>query len=134
MKNKAQKMNRATLLKAGGTAALAAVLAGAMESNAEACCFPIDLSYGDDLPNMTAGTVQNTSARKKKKTGATEFTAVRIWAPKPGGGGPAQPTTPWILLFTAAEASVSGIDENGNHHGNSGKPRPLGGQIWVYVK
>lgn len=133
MKNTTPKIDRATLLKGGGTAALAAVLAGTLEGRAEACCFPIDLSYGDNLTSLAATPIENTSARKRK-TGATEFTAVRIWAPKPGGGGPAQPTSPWTLLFTASGASVSGVDENGNHHGNSGKPKPLGGEIWVYVK
>jgi hypothetical protein len=133
VKNTTPKIDRATLLKGGGTAALAAVLAGTMEADADACCFPIDLSYGDNLTSMAATPIENTSSRRRK-TGATEFTAVRIWAPKPGGGGPAQPTTPWTLLFTASEAFVSGNDENGNPHGSHGKPKALGGEIWVYVK
>ena len=124
-----EKIDRATLLKGGGTAALATVLAGSLESRADACCFPIDLSYGDSLSTR----IENTSARKRR-TGATEFTAVRIWAPKPGGGGTPQPTAPWTLLFTASNAEVSGNDENGNKHGNNGKPKALDGEIWVYVK
>jgi hypothetical protein len=131
VKNTTPKIDRATLLKGGGTAALAAVLAGTLESRAEACCFPIDLSYGDSLTSMTRMT-ENTSVRRR--TGATEFTAVRIWAPKPGGGGTPQPTAPWTLLFTASNAEVNGNDENGNKHGNNGKPKSLGGEIWVYVK
>lgn len=126
MKNTTPKIDRATLLKGGGTAALAAVLAGSLESRAEACCFPIDLSYGDGL-------TERTSARKRK-TGSTEFTAVRIWAPKPGGGGTPQPKAPWTLLFTAPSAEVNGTDENGKAHGNNGKPKSLGGEIWVYVR
>ncbi|HEX5275037.1 MAG TPA: hypothetical protein VFW34_07165 [Candidatus Rubrimentiphilum sp.] len=135
MKNTTPKIDRATLLKGGGTAALAAVLAGSLESRAEACCFPIDLSYGDSLTSLasTTSVTEKTSARKRR-TGATEFTAVRIWAPKPGGGGTAQPTAPWTLLFTAANAEVNGNDENGSKHGNNGKPKALGGEIWVYVK
>ena len=131
MKSTTPRIDRATLLKGGGTAALAAVLAGSLESRADACCFPIDLSYGDNLTSMTR--IENTSARKRR-TGATEFTAVRIWAPKPGGGGTAQPTAPWTLLFTASNAEVNGNDENGNKHGNNGKPKSLGGEIWVYVR
>ncbi len=130
MKSTISKIDRATLLKGGGTAALAALFAGGLEGQAEACCFPIDLSYGDSLPlRMT----ENTSARKRA-TGSTEFTAVRIWAPTPNGGGTPQPTAPWTLLFTASNAEVNGTDENGNKHGNSGKPKALGGKIWVYVK
>jgi len=132
VKNTTSKIDRATLLKGGGTAALAAVLAGSLESRADACCFPIDLSYGDDLPPMER-TSEKTSARKRR-TGSTEFTAVRIWAPKPGGGGTPQPTSPWTLLFTASSAEVNGNDENGKGHGNNGKPKSLGGEIWVYVK
>lgn len=135
MKNTIRKIDRATLLKAGGTAALAAVFAGVLEDRAEACCFPIDLSYGADLTSLASGTkVLETTSARKRRTGATEFTAVRIWAPKPGGGGTPQPTAPWTLLFTASNAEVSGNDENGNSHGSHGKPKPLGGTIWVYVK
>ena len=133
MKEKPDTIDRATLLKGGGTAALTALLIGALEGRAEACCFPIDLSYGDNLSSL-ASTTEKTARRK----GATEFSAVRIWAPAPGngGGGTPRPTAPWTLLFTAANASVAGFDENQNHHGNSKAlvPKPLGGTIYVYVK
>lgn len=135
MKKMPATIDRATLLKGGGTAALTALLIGALEGRAEACCFPIDLSYGDNLGSL-AMMADNTTQRKK---GATEFSAVRIWAPAPGGGGGGtpRPTAPWTLLFTATNASVAGFDENQNHHGNPKKsltPRPLGGTIYVFVK
>ena len=133
MKKMPAKIDRATLLKGGGTAALTALLVGALEGRAEACCFPIDLSYGDNLSSL-ATTTEKTARRR----GATEFSAVRIWAPAPGGGGGGtpRPTAPWTLLFTAANASVAGFDENQNHHGNSKAlvPKPLGGTIYVFVK
>lgn len=134
MKKMPATIDRATLLKGGGTAALTALLIGALEGRAEACCFPIDLSYGDNLSSLE----RMAASAATRKRGATEFSAVRIWAPAPGngGGGTPRPTAPWTLLFTAANASVAGFDENQNHHGNSKAlvPKPLGGTIYVFVK
>jgi hypothetical protein len=132
VKNTAQKMDRATLLKGGGTLALTAMIAGAMEARAEACCFPIDLSYGD------VSSLERTAAispPRPKKVGNTGFTAVKIWAP--GRNGSPQPVAPWTLLFTADNAAVKGYDENQHGHGKDGgssQPNPLGGKIFVYVK
>jgi hypothetical protein len=131
------KIDRATLLKGGGTAALTALLVGALEGRAEACCFPIDLSYGDGLSSLQR--MADSTATQRRVKGATEFSAIRIWAPAPGGGGGGtpRPTAPWTLLFTAANASVAGFDENQNHHGTSEKafkPKSLGGTIYVFVK
>ncbi len=127
-----EKIDRATLLKGGGTAALSAILVGAMEARADACCFPIDLSYGD------LSSLERTSAissYRPKKVGATGFSAVKIWAP--GHNGSPQPVAPWTLLFTADNAVVKGFDEDQRGHGkgtNGSQPTPLNGKIWVYVK
>jgi len=126
-----EKIDRATLLKGGGTVALSAILAGAMETRADACCFPIDLSYGD------VSSLERTSAlsSRPKKVGVTGFSAVKIWAP--GDHGTPQPTAPWTLLFTADNAVVKGYDEDQRGHGkgtNGSQPKPLNGKIWVYVR
>lgn len=136
MKETTAKIDRATLLKGGGTVALGALLAGAMETRADACCFPIDLTYGD----ISSLGLQPTSYVRKpavRRTGSTGFTAVKIWAPAQNGGGSPQPTAPWILLFTADVGGVKGTDENQHPHGkgtNGSQPVPLGGKIYVYVK
>ncbi len=131
MKNTTPKIDRATLLKGGGTLALTAMIAGAMEARADACCFPIDLTYGD------ASSLERTAevSRPRKHSGSTGFSAVKIWGP--GKGGTPQPTAPWTLLFTADLAVVKGFDEDQHGHGkgvNGSQPKPLGGTIWVYVK
>src|SRR5438270_10823285 len=54
VKNTTQKIDRATLIKGGGTAALATLLAGTVQSSADACCSPIELMYTDDPPQVGA--------------------------------------------------------------------------------
>lgn len=133
MKETTVKIDRATLLKGGGTAALGALFAGAMETRADACCFPIDLSYGDVSSLQPTSYVAKRAV--KKAAGTTGFTAVKIWAP--GHNGTPQPSAPWTLLFTADNAGVKGYDEDQHGHGkgtNGSQPVALGGKIYVYVK
>ena len=134
MKEMTGKIDRATLLKGGGTVAIGALLAGAMEARADACCFPIDLTYGD-VSSLGLERTSYVAKPAAKKTGATGFSAVKIWAP--GHNGSPQPGAPWTLLFTADNAAVKGYDEDQHGHGkgtNGSQPVPLGGKIYVYVK
>ena len=125
-------VNRATLLKGTGTAALATLLAGALEGRARACCSPIDLTFTDD-PVVTTSTtkVTTTTTTTTRKPHAQIVKAVRLWSSH--GPGVPPPASPWQLLFTIPSAHVNGNDENGQPHGNHGKPKPLDYTIDVYV-
>jgi hypothetical protein len=122
--NKPSTIDRATLLKGTGTAALATLLAALADGRADACCSPIDLTFTDDpVAAMTT---------TKRKPHAQAITAIRLWSSH--GPGVPPPQAPWELLFTIPTAHVNGNDENGNPHGNGGKPKPLGYTINVYVQ
>jgi hypothetical protein len=114
-------LDRAALLKGGGTAALAALIAGALDGRADACCSPIDLIFTDDPVAMTT-----TKPRRR----AQAVKGVRIWS---GNSNP--PGAPWQALFSIPNAHIDGKDENGKSHGRNGgnEPQPLGYTITVYV-
>jgi hypothetical protein len=124
VKNTATKIDRATLLKNGGTAAVATLLMGALEGRADACCSPIDLMYTDDPPQMAA------TSTTRKKSASTPVRGLWLWS---DGATPA-PDSTWTLIYSIPSAHVNGHDENGAPHGQNGKARPLGYTISVYVK
>jgi hypothetical protein len=114
-------IDRATLIKGGGTAALATLLAGALQGRAEACCSPIDLTYTDDPPQLAALT--------RRRMGKA-VTGLWLWSE----GAKTTPDSTWTLLYSIPSAHVKGNDENGSVHSKDGRPKPLGYTINVYVK
>jgi len=121
---KSSTIDRATLLRGTGTAALATLLAGALEGRADACCSPIDLMYTDDPIAMA------TPARRM----TSPIQGLWLWSshdhiPNP----PTPPGPPWQRLYSVANAHASGTDERGNGHGDKKHPTPLNYTIEVWV-
>ncbi|HEV2260835.1 MAG TPA: hypothetical protein VGR69_00905 [Candidatus Rubrimentiphilum sp.] len=137
MEKKSHTIDRGSLLKGGATAALTALLAGAVEGRADACCDPIDLSYGD---TTTLGTISKMAYRapvRRRTLGTTEFSAVRIWAQgAPGHQQILPPDSSWKLLFSVSSgnAAVKGFDEDQRSHGNGAGAKNLAAEIRVYIK
>ena len=133
MKTSAEKFDRATLLKGGGTAALAAVFAGAVEGRADACCSPIDLTYSDDPVQTASARVPVSATQRKKMSSAREIKALRLWAE----GSSPYPDPSWTLLYSIPNSNAQGNDENGKGHGQAGKngpPQHMGYTIYVFMK
>jgi hypothetical protein len=123
VKKTESKIGRATLLKSGGTAALATLLTGALEGRADACCSPIDLQYTDD-PQIAATT-------RRRKAAATPIKG--LWLRSPHAPSP-QPDSTWTLAFSIPSAHAAGTDENKGHHGTIGHGTPLSYTISVFIK
>ena len=121
MKNTESKIGRGTLIKGGGTAALATLMMGALEGRAAACCSPIDLTFTDD-PQVAAMT--------RRKGAASPIKGLRLWST---GATPTAPAAPWTLLFSILNSHINGKDENKVNHGKNGHPKPLYYTIDVYV-
>lgn len=121
MKELTTKIDRATLIRGGGTAALGTLLAGALQGRADACCSPIDLCYTDDPPQL--------AATGRKRMGKL-VKGVWIWSE----GAKTKPDSTWTLLYSIPTAHVKGNDENGSVHSKDGRPKALGYTIDVYVK
>lgn len=124
------RIDRATLLKSGGTAALATLFAGSLEANADACCAPIDLTYDSTAFGLTAALEQHYAQRALPPHGIRLLKARAPTPPPKIGGG-------WTPLFLIPNAQASGVDENGQGHGLEGKfepPQRLNYGIWVYTR
>lgn len=141
MKISSPKIDRAGLLKGGATAALTAFLASTLEGSADACCAPIDLTYGD---SGTLGTLSHTAykapvRRRSKGFNITGLSAVRIWAQGDSAHQIPPPDSSWKLLLSVPEstAATKGFDEEQRPHGNGkngSTTKNLGTTIFIYVK
>jgi len=121
-------LNRAAILKGGGTAALALMLAKMTEADAQACCEPIDLRYFSTGLEYMADVAQAQEPSKRGRYG------IRLRTPRPGEASPPK-LRGWTPLFFIADANVFGSDEYGKPHGTrKEKPQPLHYGIWVYTK
>jgi hypothetical protein len=121
VKNTTSKIDRATLLKSGGLAALGFVLAGASPRPRKGqCCDPIDLTYEI-----------GTGARKKKRSsaGCQQLNAIRLVTRTSN-----QPTQPpisgWQSSGLIPAAQIVGDDGLGG----KGLKHATGYDIWVYTQ
>ena len=134
MKRTARTIDRATLLKSGGTAALTTLLIGALEGRADACCSPIDLTYQNgDLAKMSDVDV---SAMRNAYPGSMAIRGIRIVAQPTGQTAPPR-LGGWTPRFFIKSAEVAGVDENGMPHGLKGRAEPpqrLPYGIWIYTR
>ena len=135
MKRTARTIDRATLLKSGGTAALTTLLIGALEGRADACCSPIDLTYqNSDLAKMSD--VDVTASKSNAYVSSLAIRGIRIVAQPTGQTTPPR-LSGWTPRFFIKSAAVAGVDEDGRGHGLRNKaepPQPLTYGIWVYTK
>jgi hypothetical protein len=132
MKKTARTIDRATALKAGGTAALSLLLTQALEARARACCGPIDLRYVSSELALMSETASIRSYRTRPKAPR----GIRLRSPRPGESSPPK-LTGWTPLFFIPDASALGVDEDGVPHGLDGSksvPEPLHYGIWLYTK
>jgi len=130
MKKTARTIDRATLLKNGGTAALTTLLIGALEGRADACCDPIDLTYD----SSSFGPASDIASVRKYGAAAPPH-GIRLV--KALSASPPPRMDHWKPLFLIPNAQAAGVDENRNGHGVRGKPKPpqrLLYGIWVYTR
>jgi hypothetical protein len=134
VKKTAHTIDRATLLKNGGTAALTTLLIGALEGRAEACCSPIDLTYQNgDLAKMSDVDV---SAINSVYPGSMAIRGIRLFAQPRGQTTPPR-LAGWTPRFLIKSAEAAGVDEHGTGHGlknKAGPPQRLPYGIWIYTK
>ncbi len=126
-----RKLDRATLLKGGGTAALALMLAKMTEAKAQACCEPIDLRYFSSGLEYASDVAQAEQYRSRRGS-----YGIRLRTPLPGESSPPK-LAGWSPLFFISDASAYGTDEEGRPHGTDGRkgvPKRLHYGIWVYTK
>ncbi len=136
MKKTAHTIDRATLLKNGGTAALTTLLIGALEGRADACCSPIDLTYQNgDLAKMSD--VDSSAVNANVYAAASlAIRGIRLYAQRPGQTAPPR-LVGWTPRFFIKSAEAAGVDENGSGHGlksRAGPPQRLPYGIWIYTK
>lgn len=121
-------IDRATVLKSGGMAALTLLLAQAERASADACCEPIDLRYISSGLQESSEVAQEYAAVRPRGRG------IRLRSPRAGESSPPK-LAGWTPLFFIPHAMAAGTDENGVRHGtNKGTPAALHYGIWVYTK
>jgi len=116
-----QQIDRATLLKSGGLAALGAVLMGASpRPRSGQCCDPIDLTY-----EIGTGPI------KKKRSGAAcqQISAIRLIT-----RGANQPTQPPISGWQSSGLIPTAEIVGNDGLGGKGIKHATGYDIWVYIK
>lgn len=135
MKRTARTIDRATLLKSGGTAALTTLLIGALEGRADACCSPIDLTYqNSDLAKMSD--VDVSATKMNPYAGSHAISGIRLVAQPTGQTAPPR-LGGWTPRFFIKSAEAAGVDENGTGHGLKNRAEPpqrLPYGIWIYTK
>jgi hypothetical protein len=135
VKRTARTIDRATLLKSGGTAALTTLLIGALEGRADACCSPIDLTYqNSDLAKMSD--VDVSAIKTSPYAASLAIRGIRLYA-QPAGQTMPPRLEGWTPRFFIKSAAAAGVDEAGRGHGLRSKakpPQPLTYGIWIYTK